>query len=137
MATIRDTHRRNVWGEGNEKEVTFDNGDKYIIKNSHRRNVWGDGYEQEIVKTTSSTKIGEAAGPLFIILFGCGPIIFLMGLLLIFADGLKYVIGGALLTIAPVIIAIVGKNEKIVITLLIVIAIIDIIVLVNMFSSFF
>ena len=57
MATIKDTYIPNVWGEGNVKEVIFDNGDTYHIKNTYIPNVWGEGTTQEIVKVNSSSNV--------------------------------------------------------------------------------
>ena len=50
MAKIRNTMAPNMYGEGNVKEVTLDNGEKYIIRNTMAPNMYGDGNEQEIIK---------------------------------------------------------------------------------------
>ena len=55
MATIRNSLIDNVFGNGKEKIVTLDNGDKYIIKNTCVKNVFGDGYEQKIEKINNSS----------------------------------------------------------------------------------
>lgn len=54
MARIRNTFRPNIPGGGYEKEITLDNGEKYIIRNTFTPNIPGDGYEQEIVKINDS-----------------------------------------------------------------------------------
>lgn len=54
--TVRDTYVPNIWGEGNQKELKMDNGDKYIIRNTYVPNIWGEGNEQEIVKVDSGYK---------------------------------------------------------------------------------
>ena len=55
MAKIRNSMAPNMYGKGQEKILTLDNGDEYIIRNSMAPNMYGDGNEQEIVKKNSST----------------------------------------------------------------------------------
>lgn len=50
MSRIKNTMVRNMYGDGYEKEITLDNGEKYIIRNTMAPNIYGDGHEQEIVK---------------------------------------------------------------------------------------
>ena len=50
MTRIKNSYRRNVFGDGYQKILYLDNDEKLIIKNSYRRNVFGDGYQQEIIK---------------------------------------------------------------------------------------
>lgn len=85
MAKIRNTYTPNVWGGGNEKEITLDNGDIYRIRNTYIPNVWGEGNEQEIVKVSSSNShyiphsnrwtIKDTIGSIVVILFLLGAAI--------------------------------------------------------------
>ena len=63
MAKIKNTNIPNFYGEGYKKEVTLDNGEKYIIKNSNIPNYFGEGYQQEIVKK-DSYGAGRTYGPI-------------------------------------------------------------------------
>lgn len=84
MARIRNTFRANIPGGGYEKEITLDNGEKYIIRNTFTPNIPGGGYEQEIVKVGNTnngkTSIGEILIGLLAGLIGIG---YLVGLVLI------------------------------------------------------
>lgn len=55
MAKIKNRMAKNMYGDGYEKEITLDNGEKYIIRNTMAKNMCGDGYEQEIVKENSDS----------------------------------------------------------------------------------
>ena len=68
MATIRNSLIDNVFGDGKEKIVTLDNGDKYVIKNTCVKNVFGDGYEQKIEKINTSSYSSNEPTTLFSIL---------------------------------------------------------------------
>lgn len=86
MARIRNTFRPNIPGDGYEKEITLDNGEKYIIRNTFRPNIPGDGYEQEIVKVGDTNKgktsIGEMLIGLLAGLIGIGYLVFILFLFL-------------------------------------------------------
>lgn len=140
MAKIRDTNIKDTYTGDCQKELITDDGKEYIIRSINQKNPYTGEYEKEIIeKNTSSSEIGGLAGILFYLLFGCGGMIFLMGLLFVGNGEWGYVIAGALLTIVPIIIIFTAEkyfSEKIGVICLIAIIIIDIIVLVNMFSSF-
>lgn len=55
MAKIRNSVVPNTFGEGNEKIITLDNGEEYIVRNTVVPNTFGGGHEQEIVKRGSSS----------------------------------------------------------------------------------
>ncbi len=55
MAKIRNSVVPNTFGEGNEKIITLDNGEEYVVRNTVVPNTFGGGYEQEIVKRGSSS----------------------------------------------------------------------------------
>ena len=90
MARIRNTFRPNIPGGGYEKEITLDNGEKYIIRNTFTPNIPGSGYEQEIVKVgdtnNGKTSIGEMLIGLLAGLIGIGYLVGLLFLLLNVGD---------------------------------------------------
>lgn len=143
MAEIRDTYVPNVWGEGNEKEVTLDNGDKYVVRNTYVPNIWGEGNEQEIEKVSSSGSSSGSSGIMILMGFvaGLGGIIFLIGLSMVLGGiGWGYLIGGALLALSPAAIFI-GDNlisvSKEYVIFLIAMLIIEFIIIAKMFCAFF
>jgi hypothetical protein len=97
MARIRNSMVPNTFGEGNEKIITLDNGEEYIVRNSMVPNTFGDGYEQEIVNTTSrSSSAGNGT-------------LFLLGLiLLIYVCLLGWLCNALLDVIHPIFILVMG-----------------------------
>lgn len=45
---IKNSPYKNIFGEGHEKEITTNDGKKYVVKNSPYRNIFGEGHEQII-----------------------------------------------------------------------------------------
>lgn len=109
MARIRNTFRPNIPGGGYEKEVTLDNGEKYIIRNTFTPNIPGGGYEQEIVKVDNTNKgktsIGEMLIGLLVGLIGIGYLVGLIFLLLNFGH-----IGMFVAIFIPIILVCVANN---------------------------
>lgn len=55
MATIKNSHVPNMFGDGYEKILTLDDGREFTIKNSCVPNMFGDGYKQEIIENKKET----------------------------------------------------------------------------------
>ena len=65
MAKIKNTNIPNRFGGGYQKEVTMENGEKYIIRNTSIPNYFGGGYQKEIVKAPDYRGI---EGPMILVL---------------------------------------------------------------------
>ena len=54
MAKIKNSVIPNIYGDGNEKILTTDNGEEYRISNSAIPNIYGDGQEINVKKVKSN-----------------------------------------------------------------------------------
>ena len=56
---IQNSPYKNLFGEGNQKEFTTDDGKTYVIKNSPYKNLFGEGNQQIIEEKKDTSWIWE------------------------------------------------------------------------------
>ena len=56
---IKNSPYKNLFGGGNQKEITTDDGKTYIIKNSPYKNLHGEGHQQIIEEKKDSSRLLE------------------------------------------------------------------------------
>ena len=54
MARIRNSSKKNFYGDGYEQILTTDDGKSYTIKNSSQNNFYGTGKEKIVVENTGN-----------------------------------------------------------------------------------
>ncbi len=79
MAKIKNTNIPNYYGDGNQQEVTMENGEKYIIRNTNIPNYFGGGYQKEIVKAPDYS--GAEVTIIFMLLAGLCALVAFISLL--------------------------------------------------------
>ena len=82
MAKIRNSGMKNLYGDGNVKIFTDNNGKEYTISNTGMKNLHGYGYVQKVKERGSSDYFG-ACNPILMIIAFIAPI-------LIFINYLKW-----------------------------------------------
>ena len=83
MMKIKNSYKKNIYGDGYVKILETDDGQEYEIRNTCRKNIYGNGYEQEIIKKEKSSSnisgLFLLAGISLFILFFCIFFFFLQG----------------------------------------------------------